>query len=142
MASDDKLIPSVPTMLGIDGDVSEEELAKHPRLKFLREPGLWYPAKKVDAALANLREELDEAIKREMDTVMRLEMAESSLQLANAKLAEALEQLNDTRRDLCEMVEAEFHGWDGDSTEQYKRNYAESKWPGSAAELWPESEKK
>jgi hypothetical protein len=53
---------------------------------------------------ATLREERDEAIKREMNTVMRLEMAESSLQLANAKLAEALEQRNDARRNQCELA--------------------------------------
>ena len=101
----------------------------------------------LEAENAKLREEMEEAIKREMNTVMRLEMAGSSLQLANAKLAEALEQRNNARRNQCEleaMVNAPA-GFSADRKvwrERAKRRYAEASWPGSAAELWPESEEK
>jgi hypothetical protein len=49
---------------------------------------VWRTIRDLEAENVKLREERDEAIKREMNTVMRLEMAESALQLANAKLAE------------------------------------------------------
>jgi DNA repair exonuclease SbcCD ATPase subunit len=99
----------------------------------------------LEAENAKLREEMEEAIKREMNTVMRLEMSESALQLANANLALALEQRNKARRNQCELeamvnepegFPAERKAW----RDRAKRRYAEEAWPGSAAELWPESE--
>jgi hypothetical protein len=64
-----------------------------------------------------------------------------------AELAQALEQRNDARRNQCELeamvnepegFPAERRVW----RERAKLRYAEASWPGSAAELWPESEKK
>ena len=62
-----------------------------------------------------------------------------------AERDQALEQRNEARRNQCEL-EAMVNEPEGFPAERKtwrdkaKRRYAEEAWPGSAAELWPESE--